>query len=101
MKASIDVELSKVPIVYTFEQALQCFRDKVTEKFPSSLINITTKGIVEEAEALIKLEGTAVLVVDTIEEDVVLADLAKEIAVEGDIEAEDNGSIRQDKIVGL
>ena len=38
-KASIDVELSKVPMTYTYSQALQCFREAVTKKFPPTLLN--------------------------------------------------------------
>lgn len=38
-KASIDVELSKIPMTYTYSQALQCFREAVTKKFPPTLLN--------------------------------------------------------------
>ena len=38
-KSSIDVELSKVPMTYTYSQALQCFREAVTKKFPPTLLN--------------------------------------------------------------
>ena len=38
-KASIDVELSKVPMTYTYPQALQCFREVVNKKFPPTLLN--------------------------------------------------------------
>ena len=37
-KASIDVELSKVPVIYTYSQALQCFREAVNKKFPPNLM---------------------------------------------------------------
>lgn len=38
-KSSIDVELSKVPVIYQYNQALQCFRNKVNKEFPPMLIN--------------------------------------------------------------
>ena len=36
-KASIKVELSKVPMTYTYLQALRCFRDEVNAQHPQSL----------------------------------------------------------------
>ena len=36
-KSSINVELLKIPIIYTYLQVLSCFRDKVNEKFPPRL----------------------------------------------------------------
>ena len=50
-KSSINVDLSKIPIIYTYLQALSCLRDKVNEKYPPHLTsnNIgyprATKGI--------------------------------------------------------
>ena len=38
-KSSIDVELSKVPVLYQYNQALQCFKSKMNKEFPPMLIN--------------------------------------------------------------
>ena len=42
-KSSIYVELSKVPIVYVYLQALSCFRDKVNEK-TTGISNVERNG---------------------------------------------------------